>query len=239
MFARIGCSSISPVKLRFSGRSASGGLRRWFFILAGLILVPLACLELAYRIELSWITERPPTPIAPLPPLVMRVAALGLLPTSGVETHPIYPWTAVAAIARVAWRKEPPAMSASYLAARNLLSSSGKWRGHVQWVFANWALTTWISRHLTGEEALSTAVATMSFGPGTHGLRDGAQRLFGKRVEQLDAEEVARLMVLTRSPGWYRQPDKWRHARDYLLEQMRRDGIIDDATLLEATARSR
>jgi hypothetical protein len=219
-----------------------------FSFLAGLILVPLACLELAYRIELSRITERPPTPIEPLPPLIMRVAALGLLPTSEPETHPIYPWTAVAAVARLAWRMGPAgssgsppltsAMNASFLAAKTLLLSSGKRRGHVQWVFANWALSTWISRHLTGEEALSTAVATMSFGPGTHGLRDGAQRLFGKRVEQLDAEEVARLMVLSRSPGWYRQPDKWRSARDYLLERMRRNGIIDDATLLEATARS-
>jgi hypothetical protein len=46
------------------------------------------------------------------------------------------------------------------------------------------------------------------------------------------------LMALSRYPGWYRQPDKWRAARDRLLQEMRRNGTIDDATLLEATARS-
>jgi len=129
-------------------------------------------------------------------------------------------------------------MSANAIAARSLLSLSGKRRGNLQWHFANLALMTWISRHLSGEEALSTALATMPFGPGSRGLREAAQTFLGKQVEQLDAEEVARLMVLSRSPGWYRQPDKWRAARDRLLQEMRRNGTIDDATLLEATARS-
>jgi hypothetical protein len=102
---------LRPVNLPLSRQRTSGGRRRWFFIFAlGVILAPLACLELAYRIELTTIAERPPTPIAPLPPLVMQVAALELLRARTPETRAIYPWTAAMAVARIVWtRGRPPA----------------------------------------------------------------------------------------------------------------------------------
>ena len=220
------------------GGPGTGIRRRWFLISAGILLAPLVALEVAYRLELTRIAERPPPPVPRLPPLVMHVAALELLHTSPPETHAVYPWTAAMALAQVAWTTRSPAMTANAIAARTLLSASAQPRGHLRWVFANLVLTTWISRHLTGEEALSTAVSAMFFGRGTHGLRDAADKFLGKPVEQLDAEEVARLMVLARDTGLVRHPDKWRAARDQLLGELRRHDMIDDAMLLDATARS-
>lgn len=159
----------------------------------------------------------------------MHAAALQLLGAPSPSTTSIYPWTLVADLAQ---GSRPRRMGASALAARCLLAYSAPRRTHLRWLFAHLALTTWVSRHLTGEEALASAVSVIYFGPGARGIREASDRYLAKATEQLDAEEVARLLVLTQAPAERRShPDSWRAARDHLLREMRRSGFIDEATL--------
>ncbi len=78
-------------------------------------------------------------------------------------------------------------------APRSLLltGNAARRRTHVQWVLENFALATWVSRHLTGDEALSLALRRLSFGPGINGIEEAAKKFAGKHPDQMDAEEVA------------------------------------------------
>ena len=72
-----------------------------------------------------------------------------------------------------------------------LTGNAARRRTHVQWVLENFALATWVSRHLTGDEALSLALRRLSFGPGINGIEEAAKKFAGKHPDQMDAEEVA------------------------------------------------
>jgi membrane peptidoglycan carboxypeptidase len=172
---------------------------------------------------------------------VLHAAALRLLRTPTPEARPIYPWTAVASIVRLFWNHAESSSgrpSASGLAAKTLLGASATRRSQLRWTVDNLVLTTWVSRHLTAEEALSAALESWAFGAETRGVRDAAERYAGKRVDQLSPEEVARLVVLASEPSLRAHPDKWRLRRDGLLNELHAHRFIDDATLLDATARA-
>jgi hypothetical protein len=214
--------------------------RRCLIALTLVLLSPLALLEGAYRYELRAVPERPPAPVPQFPPLVLHAAALEWLGSPTAQGEPIYPWTVVRALAGLPWMNfRDFRRNSDELLASALLVWSGPRRGNLRRLFALWALTTWISRHLTAEQALSACVATTPwFGSGTHGLIEAADRFVGKPADQLDAEEIARLFTLTRSPSERRShPDRWRAARDVLLRDLHQHGFIDEATLLAATAR--
>jgi membrane peptidoglycan carboxypeptidase len=78
----------------------------------------------------------------------------------------------------------------------------------------------------------------MSFRPGVNGIEEAAKKFIGKRPDQMDGEEVARVMVLARDPAVWRDRDKWRLRRDHLLQELQQHGFMDDATLHEGIARS-
>jgi len=58
-----------------------------------------------------------------------------------------------------------------------LTGNAARRRTHVQWVLANFALATWVSRHLTGDEALSLALWRLSFGPGYNRYRGSSEEV--------------------------------------------------------------
>ncbi|MGE5049143.1 MAG: hypothetical protein ACM3PC_11270, partial [Deltaproteobacteria bacterium] len=139
---------------------------RWLLAAVLVLLSPMACIEAAYRIELTRVPERPPEPLPELPSLLIQAAAVDMTGAASPQTRGIYPWTALSALARVASGGSVDArMTPSSLAAQRLLLESGREvRGHLRWTAANLALTVWISRHLTAEQAMATALSTMSFG---------------------------------------------------------------------------
>jgi penicillin-binding protein 1C len=214
--------------------------RGWLLAATVVLLSPMACIEAAYRAELARVPERPPEPLPELPPMLIRAGGLDMIGTSAPETRGIYPWTLLLALARIASGREVDArLTPSSLAARALLLESGREvRGPLRWTAANLALTVWISRHLSAEEAMASALATMSFGPDTPGAEDAALRYMHRPLRQLDPADTAALIVLARDPsGMLRHRDRWRAARDSLLRRLAGDGVTSEQVLRRALAR--
>jgi hypothetical protein len=210
-------------------------LRALFAVAAFLLIVPVACIEVAYRIELARIPERPPSPAPLLPPLVVRSAGVQLFDTPDPEMTPIYPWTLPIALATIHLGRTPP-LTPEALAASAVLRS-GHHRPHLWWAIDSGVLATWISRHLSAREAICVALSEMTFAGGTYGIEAAARRIFDKSPQDLDAGEIAELLALSHQPAFADRPDKLRASRDGVLRRLHLHGVIDEPTMLAATKR--
>ncbi|MCD9027461.1 penicillin-binding protein 1B [Luteimonas sp. BDR2-5] len=65
-----------------------------------------------------------------------------------------------------------------------------------------------------------------------HGVAAGAEFWFGRRIDDLETEQVALLVGIIRGPSYYdprRQPERAKARRDFVLANMLRTGLIDQA----------
>jgi hypothetical protein len=209
---------------------------RWLALGAvALILSPFACTEALYRAGLQLLPP-PPTAPAALPDLAAEVAWVALRQSGPRALRPRWPWDSVLSIARALGGERVPLCSADCVAGRQW-ALEGRLRPLWRWNLGGYSAAVWMSRHFSADEALAYWLSRAWFADGVRGLAVAAPRLLGKPLEQLDAEEMARLLVLAQSPSSRKHPDAWRAARDALLRKLRERGALDEQSLAAALAR--
>jgi hypothetical protein len=138
----------------------------------------------------------------PSPNVVMQLQWLSLAKTTTMHMEPMSPWTWFKVVSN-----DPNAFPAGHqvagYAARLVLNRASpeigtKLKQHLQ----NAAVTTWISRTWTTEEAVRTILAESYFGHGFHGLREATQGYFGRPPEGLSASEAAVVVTVSQSPSY-------------------------------------
>jgi penicillin-binding protein 1A len=89
------------------------------------------------------------------------------------------------------------------------------------------------------EKILELYLNQINLGNGAYGVETAAQRYFGKSVRDVNLAEAATLAALPKAPGRYnprRFPDRAVQRRNTVIELMRRDGAVDDASASLARA---
>ena len=97
-----------------------------------------------------------------------------------------------------------------------------------------------IEARFSKEEILFLYLNQIYFGSGAYGISEAAYTYFGKKVAELSASEAAFLAGLPKAPGRYspfRHPERAEERRIYVLERMRQEGFIDEATYAAAVAK--
>jgi hypothetical protein len=220
---------VNPVVLR-SGRRRRRVLRALVVLVLLVVVVPPVCVELGYQIEIARIPERPPSPVPPLPRLLVQSLAVQLFDTAEPEMTTVYPWTPFVALARMKARARPR-LTPEALAASETLRQSTAVRTKMQRMLDRAVLATWISRHLSANEALRVALWQMSFGRDLAGIDAAARRFFGKSAQDLDAGEIAELLAVSQYPAIVEHPERLRESRDDLLRKLHAYGVIDESTM--------
>ncbi len=96
-----------------------------------------------------------------------------------------------------------------------------------------------IEEALSKEQILFLYLNQIYFGHGAYGVEEAARVYFGKGVDRVTVEEAALLAGLPQSPSRldpFKNPERARKRRSYVLEQMARTGKIDQATRAVADA---
>src|SRR4030095_10318153 len=89
------------------------------------------------------------------------------------------------------------------------------------------------------QEILHLYLNQIYFGHGAHGIGEAARTYFGKDVRELDVSESALLAGLPKAPSRYSpfaNPERAEQRRRYVLERMRTDEFIDQASYETAVA---
>src|SRR5208283_3798031 len=83
------------------------------------------------------------------------------------------------------------------------------------------AVSTWISRHWTADQAVDTYVSLVWMGSDRRGLQAAARNLFEEKLDNLSHSQVALLMAMIRSPRSYDpacHPEQALDARNRFLQ---------------------
>jgi len=91
------------------------------------------------------------------------------------------------------------------------------------------ALAFRIERRFTKDQILGLYLNQTYFGTRAYGIEAAAQTYFGKATEDLTVAEAALLAALPKAPSLYspfRNPDRCRERRDYVLDRMLKNGVI-------------
>lgn len=89
---------------------------------------------------------------------------------------------------------------------------------------------------MTKDEILERYLNAVYLGNGAYGMQAAAETYFDTSVESLGWPEAALLTALIRSPNGYdpiKRPKLAAARRDLVAKRLRREGVIDDATLAE------
>jgi len=92
------------------------------------------------------------------------------------------------------------------------------------------AIALQLERKFTKDQILELYLNQAYFGSGAYGIQAAAEAYFGKGVDQLTLAEGAMLAGIPKSPARYspfRNPEKCRLRRKYVLERMLKTGVID------------
>lgn len=96
------------------------------------------------------------------------------------------------------------------------------------------AILAWrMERHLSKEEILYLYLNQIYLGHGAYGVQAAAENYFAKNVEELSLAESALLAGLPQAPSRYSPYRHLQRAKDrqrYVLERMKDEGYIDEAT---------
>jgi len=96
-----------------------------------------------------------------------------------------------------------------------------------------------VERHFSKEEILFLYLNQIYFGHGAYGIGEAARTYFDKPVSELTISEGALLAGLPKAPSRYSpvvNPEKGEQRRRYVLERMRADEFLDEATYQAALA---
>jgi penicillin-binding protein 1A len=90
-----------------------------------------------------------------------------------------------------------------------------------------------IEQRFSKEEILFLYLNQIYFGSGAYGISEAAYTYFGKTVDDVTAAEAALLAGLPKAPSRYSpflHPERGEMRRLYVLQRMRQEGFIDEAT---------
>jgi penicillin-binding protein 1A len=96
-----------------------------------------------------------------------------------------------------------------------------------------------IEERFSKQDILYLYLNQIYFGEGAYGIGEAAHTYFGKDVGDLTISEGAQLAGLPKAPTRYsprRNPDQAEKRRRYVLERMKTDGFLDEATYESALA---
>ena len=96
-----------------------------------------------------------------------------------------------------------------------------------------------IEQHFSKQEILYLYLNQIYFGHGAYGIGEAARTYFDKPASELTISEGALLAGLPKAPSRYSplvNPEKSEQRRQYVLERMRADGVLDEATYAAARA---
>jgi penicillin-binding protein 1A len=116
-----------------------------------------------------------------------------------------------------------------------LLSPERKFRRKIR----EMVLARDIEQRFSKQEILYLYLNQIYFGHGAYGIGEAARTYFAKPVSDLSVSEGALLAGLPKAPSRYSpfsNPDRAERRRRYVLERMRIDGFLDDATYEAAVA---
>ena len=88
-----------------------------------------------------------------------------------------------------------------------------------------------IERHFTKDQILEMYLNYIYLGQGAYGVEAASRVYFGKSVKELTIDEAAVLAGLPKAPTRYnpfRNPDRVKERRDYVLRRMYEDGYITE-----------
>jgi hypothetical protein len=207
--------------------------RRLIVLLAVLVFLPFAALELTYRV-LLW-------SVSPLPDLGQPPAIPGHVSRSiwAVEVgpgepsiRPLYPW-----MLHRYFEFSEKGPNLAWPVAREALVQArerGQVRGMGGWHVKGMALTMWVTRQLSTAEILSAYADSLWFPCDTRGMEAAATRFLGTPLYDVTPAQTALLLAVARRPKALdpmTSPTRAREARDRLLGQMAQFGAIDQAEL--------
>ncbi|MHB8876344.1 MAG: penicillin-binding protein 1C [Myxococcaceae bacterium] len=119
--------------------------------------------------------------------------------------------------------------------ARNLVPRERTFAGKLK--EALWAVR--LELHLSKEELLTQYLNRVSFGNNAFGIEAAAQLYFGRRANCLSVAQAAVLAAIPRGPSAYnpyRQPERLRVRKEWILGRMGKLGLLD-ASLAESAKR--
>ena len=93
--------------------------------------------------------------------------------------------------------------------------------------------------NLTKEEILSLYLNQIYFGNHCYGVQEASRFYFGKDVEKIGVDEAALLASLPKSPALYspiRHPDRALERRNWVLDQMQKNGRLSEEEWRQARA---
>ena len=99
-------------------------------------------------------------------------------------------------------------------------------------------LTKKIEDRLTKDEILFLYLNQINFGHARYGVYEAARFYFGKEIENITLAEAALLAGIPKGPAVYSpitHPEAALHRREYVLDQMKKHGLIDAAAFESAS----
>ena len=97
-----------------------------------------------------------------------------------------------------------------------------------------------IESELTKEQILELYLNKIYFGHHAYGVVAASQVYYGKKINELEVDEIAMIAGLPKAPSAFNpitNPQRAVERRNYVLKQMRKLGYIDDQTYQEAIER--
>jgi len=99
--------------------------------------------------------------------------------------------------------------------------------------FKEWVTAVKLERNYTKEEILVMYLNTVYFGYHSYGIKSAAKTFFNTTPKKLGLNEAATLVGVLKAPSYYspvRHPDRAKHRRNIVLNQMRKYEFISPAT---------
>jgi len=105
-----------------------------------------------------------------------------------------------------------------------------------------WVLSYWIENNYSKDEILDYYLNQIPFGSNAYGIQAAARLYFGKDAKDLILPEAALLAGMIQSPSYYspwgKHLNELLERKNYVLEQMRLLGYVNDSQLNEAKKQS-
>ncbi|SPF43029.1 putative Multimodular transpeptidase-transglycosylase [Syntrophobacter sp. SbD1] len=208
------------------------------FIAYGVIVIPLFLLvglEGYYRILLP--KQLPAVSAEPIPTQVRDALWLGCGAKRKHDLHPLFPFI----ISLFFPQNRPDELLLSRIARIHIgrLQQEGKLphEKNLKFQLREAAVSTWISRHWTADQAVDTYGSLVWMGSGHRGLQAAARNLFEEKLDNLSHSQVVLLMAMMRSPRSYDpacHPEQALNARNHFLQKMKEAALLDDEELERA-----
>jgi len=170
-------------------------------------------------------------PLAEVPPL-LRKAAIASEQLDFYEAWSLNPIVEIA-LATGAGRR-PRAGGITQSVGRCLLSLSPEGRQQIDPIGSLFFMQR-VTRSLSRDRILEIYLNESYFGRGAYGVAAGAEVYFGKRLAELDIDEVAFITARARQPYPSRNFDT--RSRDFVIDRMLTAGLISEAEAASSKSR--